>query len=153
MFFFFSICAGTVGAVLALGLVLFIAFKMMPAKPKLCHEVMDEWFLFVKGATDEAHNHGYRFAVAFAVVQAADKWTTWSYVDGSEDSCLHYSGKTSVSAISTADFIRDKSNWKKNIQEIKGLGGETEKAFNNRGCFKVKDLINKFNSISGGSWK
>ena len=114
---------------------------------------MDEWFLFVKGATNEANNHGYRFAIAFAVVQAADKWTTWSYVDGSEDSCLHYSGKTSVSAESTADFIRDKSNWERNIREIKGLGKETADAFNNRDCYKVKHLINKFDSISGGSWK
>jgi hypothetical protein len=93
-----------------LGLFGFIYFKFMQGEPKLCSEVLDEWYLFVKEITDEANNHGYRYGIAMSVASAASAWTTWNWETDAEYSCTHWSGQTSVKATTIADFIRDKSN-------------------------------------------
>jgi hypothetical protein len=145
---------GSIGAFVCVALVvafLFFKFVLSNAGGKTTENVLDEYWLWIEPIMAEAGNNGYKYGMVTGIANFADLHTTWTWVPGADEKCIHYTSRHfGFIKSSITDFLSDLGNIDAQIIDVPGLGPQCATTFRKHGITTVRHLINKFNGISGG---
>jgi hypothetical protein len=140
-------------------LVLFISvlielflFKFIFIVEKRTEDVLDDYWLWIEPIMVEASSNAYTSHVVKVIAVFASRQTTWTWTPGAEENCKHFQNHRYMVNQSIIDrFVSHADNIDEPIEAVPGVGQRSALIFHKHGIPAVRELVEKFNEISGGS--
>lgn len=140
-------------------LVLFISvlielflFKFIFIVEKRTEDVLDDYWLWIEPIMVEASSNAYTSHVVKVIAVFASRQTTWTWTPGAEENCKHFQNHRYLVNQSIIDrFVSHADNIDEPIEAVPGVGQRSALIFHKHGIPAVRELVEKFNEISGGS--
>ena len=145
---------GSVGAFICVALVAFLFFKFVVSNAggKRTENVLDEYWLWIEPIMVEASSNAYTSHVVKVIAVFASRQTTWTWTPGAEENCKHFQNHRYLVNQSIIDrFVSHADNIDEPIEAVPGVGQRSALIFHKHGIPAVRELVEKFNEISGGS--
>jgi hypothetical protein len=140
-------------------LVLFISvlielflFKFIFIVEKRTEDVLDDYWLWIEPIMVEASSNAYTSHVVKVIAVFASRQTTWTWTPGAEENCKHFQNHRYMVNQSIIDrFVSHADNIDEPIEAVPGVGQRSALIFHKHGIPAVRELVEKFNEISGGT--
>jgi len=140
-------------------LVLFISvlielflFKFIFIVEKRTEDVLDDYWLWIEPIMVEASSNAYTSHVVKVIAVFASRQTTWTWTPGAEENCKHFQNHRYLVNQSIIDrFVSHADNIDEPIEAVPGVGQRSALIFHKHGIPAVRELVEKFDEISGGS--